>query len=197
MMDAMLIHFSILCIGIILNLAALILTIVNNNVQIWPPPDKHSWQFWFTWFSFSYFIVGIPVLGLLDYDSLGLPDTPRFISAGILFLIALPGGFAAIHQLSFRQTLGLKGKFISTGVYRFSRNPQYVTHILLIAAVVLITNSTLALLTGIPYALWFVLAPFSEEPWLRNQFGAAYSSYCRRVPRFVGLPKKKGNYTHE
>ena len=158
MIDVMLIHFSILCVIILFNLLALLLTIRITTIQIWPPPSSRSWQFWFTWISFTYFMLGIPVLGILDYGTLGLSGLQRFISAGILFLIAFPIGISAIYQLSFKQTLGLRGKFITVGVYRFTRNPQYVTHILLIAAVVLLTNSALALYIGIPYALWFILA---------------------------------------
>ena len=48
MLDVVLIHFNILCLGITLNLIALILTLYLKNVQIWPPPGKFSSQFWFT-----------------------------------------------------------------------------------------------------------------------------------------------------
>lgn len=160
MIDFLLIHFSILFYVLALNLIALVLTLCLKNVQVWPPPSKRSWQFWFTWIS---------VLGILDQGTLGLNHYPRFIIAGILILISVPIGLSAIHQLSFKQTLGLEGKFITTGIYRYTRNPQYVTHILLIAAVVLVANSALALQIGIPYALWFMLAPFSEETWLIKQ----------------------------
>jgi len=160
MIDFLLIHFSILFYVLALNLIALVLTLCLKNVQVWPPPSKRSWQFWFTWIS---------VLGILDQGTLGLNHYPRFIIAGILILISVPIGLSAIHQLSFKQTLGLEGKFITTGIYRYTRNPQYVTHILLIAAVVLVANSALALQVGIPYALWFMLAPFSEEAWLIKQ----------------------------
>ena len=160
MIDFLLIHFSILFYVLALNLIALVLTLCLKNVQVWPPPSKRSWQFWFTWIS---------VLGILDQGTLGLNHYSRFIIAGILILISVPIGLSAIHQLSFKQTLGLEGKFITTGIYRYTRNPQYVTHILLIAAVVLVANSALALQVGIPYALWFMLAPFSEETWLIKQ----------------------------
>ena len=160
MIDFLLIHFSILFYVLALNLIALVLTLCLKNVQVWPPPSKRSWQFWFTWIS---------VLGILDQGTLGLNHYPRFIIAGILILISVPIGLSAIHQLSFKQTLGLEGKFITTGIYRYTRNPQYVTHILLIAAVVLVANSALALQIEIPYALWFMLAPFSEETWLIKQ----------------------------
>ncbi|MDH3622522.1 MAG: hypothetical protein OES69_13780 [Myxococcales bacterium] len=33
---------------------------------------------------------------------------------------------------------------------------------------------------------WFALTPFTEEPWLRKQYGEAYDAYCQRVPRFLG-----------
>jgi len=169
MIDFLLIYFSVLFYVLALNLIALVLTLCLKNVQVWPPPSKRSWQFWFTWISFSYFMAGIPILGILDQGTLGLNHYPRFIIAGILILISVPIGLSAIHQLSFKQTLGLEGKFITTGIYRYTRNPQYVTHILLIAAVVLVANSALALQVGIPYALWFMLAPFSEEAWLIKQ----------------------------
>ena len=190
MIDVMLIHFSILCVILLLNLLALLLTIRITTIQIWPPPFSRSWQFWFTWISFTYFMMGIPVLGILDYGTLGFSDLPRFISAGILFLIAFPVGISAIYQLSFKQTLGLRGKIITSGVYRFTRNPQYVTYVLLIAAIVLATNSSLALIAGIPYSIWFILAPFTEEQWLKDQFGKEYETYFHRVPRYIGLPKK-------
>ena len=160
MIDFLLIYFSVLFYVLALNLIALVLTLCLKNVQVWPPPSKRSWQFWFTWIS---------VLGILDQGTLGLNHYPRFIIAGILILISVPIGLSAIHQLSFKQTLGLEGKFITTGIYRYTRNPQYVTHILLIAAVVLVANSALALQVGIPYALWFMQAPFSEEAWLIKQ----------------------------
>jgi len=35
--------------------------------------------------------------------------------------------------------------------------------------------------------VWFVLAPFTEEPWLRDKFGAEYDSYMKRVPRFLSF----------
>ncbi|MFQ6068864.1 MAG: methyltransferase family protein [Candidatus Bathyarchaeia archaeon] len=59
--------------------------------------------------------------------------------------------------------------------------------ILLYMGVILITSSFMALITGILVILWFALAPFSEEPWLQQQFGKQYEEYCKKVPRFIGL----------
>jgi protein-S-isoprenylcysteine O-methyltransferase Ste14 len=34
--------------------------------------------------------------------------------------------------------------------------------------------------------VWFLLAPLAEEPWLREEYGGEYESYCETVPRFIG-----------
>jgi len=33
----------------------------------------------------------------------------------------------------------------------------------------------------------FVMAPLSEEPWLKQQFGKPYEAYRKNVPRFIIL----------
>ena len=35
--------------------------------------------------------------------------------------------------------------------------------------------------------VWFVLAPLTEEPWLRDRFGVKYDLYMNRVPRFLSF----------
>jgi len=45
----------------------------------------------------------------------------------------------------------------------------------------------LALATGVFAIFLFFVIPFSEEPWLKEQFGQPYEDYCKMVPRFVGI----------
>jgi protein-S-isoprenylcysteine O-methyltransferase Ste14 len=61
-----------------------------------------------------------------------------------------------------------------------------VADILMLAGFAVLSNSLLALITGLIGAAWFVLAPFTEEPWLRDQFGEEYDRYIDAVPRFIG-----------
>jgi protein-S-isoprenylcysteine O-methyltransferase Ste14 len=49
----------------------------------------------------------------------------------------------------------------------------------------IISNSTLTLIAWSLWSTWFVLAPFAEEPWLRERFGARYEAYAARIPRFL------------
>jgi protein-S-isoprenylcysteine O-methyltransferase Ste14 len=126
------------------------------------------------------------VIGVLDWDSLGYDHWSRFAIGVPLIGFGFFFGLWAVRALGAHQSLGLRGTLLTTGPYRRTRNPQYVSDVLLFVGAILITNSLMALLTGIVAILWFLLAPLSEEPWLRDQFGAPYEEYCKEVPRFLG-----------
>ncbi len=171
----------------ILGLVGLIINLRFPETRIWPPPRKRSWQFQLVWILATVGMVGVPVVGILDWGTLGLDHSSRYLIGGALLLFAVPFALWAIGTLSLRQSLGLKGKLLTKGPYRYTRNPQYVANILVFVGVILITNSLMALMTGVLQMLWFVLAPFSEEHWLQQQFGKQYEEYCKNVPRFVGF----------
>ena len=79
-------------------------------------------------------------------------------------------------------SLGLGGDFIRRGPYRFTRNPQYVGNVAWFAGYALLSSSEVTAWACAAGSLWFVLAPFAEEPWLRAE---AYEEYRRQVPRFL------------
>ena len=95
----------------------------------------------------------------------------------------------AVRTLTIQTSLGLSGTLTLDGPYRHTRNPQYVGNIMLAIGYVLICNSWMALVTGLLGSAWFVLAPFTEEPWLRERYGAAYERYVAQIPRFIGIPR--------
>lgn len=39
------------------------------------------------------------------------------------------------------------------------------------------------------WALFYVVAPFLEEPWLSREYGSEFDLYKANVPRFIGIPK--------
>lgn len=182
-----LILFTIVLLANLLVLFGLFITLFFPKTRIWPPPGKRSWQFWSTWILGTIGMIGVPVVGILDSETLGYTHWSRFLIGGSLILFAVPFAIWAIRTLSVHQTSGLKGTLVTRGPYQYTRNPQYVADILLYIGVILITSSFMALMTGILVILWFALAPFSEEPWLQQQFGKQYEEYCNNVPRFIGL----------
>ncbi len=155
--------------------------------RIWPPPRKNSWQFWVSWVLSAIGMGGVPLVGILDLETLGYAHWSRFLIGGLMILIGGSFAYWGTLTLSTHQSLGLKGKLVTAGPYRFTRNPQYVGFILLYAGVILATSSFMALVTGTIVVAVFVILPFSEEPWLRQQYGKPYEEYCKNVPRFIGL----------
>jgi protein-S-isoprenylcysteine O-methyltransferase Ste14 len=155
--------------------------------RIWPPPGKNSWQYWASWIFISISSVGVPVIGILDWDSFGPIHWARFVVGGVLILVFAVLTYWGIRTLSIHQSMGLEGKLITTGPYEYTRNPQYLGLILFYIAVILVTSSYLALWTGSLLILMYAATPLSEEPWLEDLFGEEYREYIKVVPRFIDL----------
>ena len=75
---------------------------------------------------------------------------------------------------------------VSTGIYRFTRNPMYLGLVFLLLAWAVYFSSAWALL-GVPafmaYITQFQIKP--EEHVLAARFGKAYTDYCARVRRWI------------
>ena len=188
--------------GIILTADFMLLSVVAISVlfpksRIWPPPKKNTWQQWLSWTLFTLVMFGVPLIGVLDFRSLGLDYLLQFLVGGFLFVLGLGIDLWGTKTLSAQQSMGDTGKIITAGPYRYTRNPQYVGFIILFGGIILLTASWMALVTGAFAIFLFLIIPFSEEPWLKQQYGKPYIDYCRMVPRFIGirsfkpvLPKK-------
>lgn len=183
-------YYVVLIADIVL-LLGLALSILVPEHRIWPPPRKNSWQYRASWFFIVLASVGAPIVGILDWESLG-PIYWIRIPIGIAVIVfAAILSLWAIRTLSMHQSLGLTGNLVSDGPYRHSRNPQYVALILFYLSFILITASYMELVSGALLSIMYALTPLSEEPWLKEQFGQEYEDYCRRVPRFIGLTIKR------
>jgi len=79
-------------------------------------------------------------------------------------------------------------RLVTTGLYRFSRNPMYVAVILILAGwAVLFAERELtiyALAVACAFHLRVVLA---EEPFAARVFGEEWRTYRARTPRWVGI----------
>lgn len=166
---------------------SLAVSIIKPARRIWPTPGWQSWQFWFVWILIIFALASLGVLALSDWNSFIFPDGLRHFIGLPLFVGGLVLAFSGVGRLGAYNSAGLKGKLMTGGVYRYSRNPQYLGDIISLVGLVLFSNATFMLLPGLLGALLFALWPFSEEPWLRERFGEAYERYCERVPRFFSF----------
>jgi len=81
--------------------------------------------------------------------------------------------------------------FITSGPYRISRNPMALGVLLFLVGEAIVYNSPSLLGIGILYGvIIYLYIKRTEEPQLRERFGAPYDDYLERVPRFFPNPWK-------
>ncbi len=77
---------------------------------------------------------------------------------------------------------------VRTGVFRLTRNPIYLSMMLLYVGLSLLVNSPWMLLLAIPTGSALCLAAIKpEERYLEAKFGNAYRDYRAAVPRWISL----------
>lgn len=106
---------------------------------------------------------------------------------GTWLFLAGAGQFRSFGHVSGTETGGL----ITSGVYSWSRNPQYVGWGLLLLGVAVLGRSALGLLLA---ALFWpglhVYLTRVEEPHLATVFGKPYQRYRENTPRYLGALKQ-------
>jgi protein-S-isoprenylcysteine O-methyltransferase Ste14 len=77
-------------------------------------------------------------------------------------------------------------RLVDHGIYRISRNPIYLSMMLLVVGIALAANSLVILICVLPAgSALCVLVIRREERYLRRKFGDHYSDYMRRVRRWI------------
>jgi protein-S-isoprenylcysteine O-methyltransferase Ste14 len=75
---------------------------------------------------------------------------------------------------------------VTTGVYRFSRNPIYIAFLLIVLAFGLFANSYWFLVAAAVFAFVMHFGVVKrEEKYLLEKFGDSYREYCRRVRPWI------------
>jgi protein-S-isoprenylcysteine O-methyltransferase Ste14 len=85
-------------------------------------------------------------------------------------------------------------RLVVRGLYRYVRNPMYLSVTTIVLGEALLTRS---LALGVYWSIWFLGANLFvigyEEPTLRRRFGASYDEYTQHVGRW--LPKLRSRET--
>jgi protein-S-isoprenylcysteine O-methyltransferase Ste14 len=122
------------------------------------------------------------------------PASASFLLGVGLMVIGLAGTLAGMARLSWGKAIGRDASGLQvTGLYRFTRNPQLVAYGLLVAGYALWWPSWSGLVWVAVYAVIAHIMVLTEEDHLRRVYGAAYDDYCRRIPRYVGIPRSGGS----
>jgi len=83
------------------------------------------------------------------------------------------------------------GKLATDGVYGIVRNPIYSAFLFICTGALLFLHNLCLLV--LPFVFWLFLTIFmifTEEKWLRKEFGARYDEYCKYVNRVIPFPSR-------
>ena len=167
-----------------MTLSAILWSIAFPARRIWPPKRYTALTQYLVWVpTFTLFGVLI-VLGIWGWGDLAIPNWVRF---GVGLPLSLIGNIVVWMEVSHfgvPQTGGAKGTLRTKGMYRYSRNPQYMADIGIVSGWMILSAAPWAIVVGLAGIAVLIAAPFSEEPWLKVQYGITYDSYSSRVRRF-------------
>ena len=124
-----------------------------------------------------------------DWPSLPANYTIRFVSI-FLICIGLLILLIAWFKLGTATSFGLdKNKLRSSGIYRYSRNPQLVGYGIFILGFISWYFTWYAVGWFLLYFIisWFMI--LSEEEFLKKKYDMEYEKYCKKVPRILSCIK--------
>jgi len=107
----------------------------------------------------------------------------------VLTLLAFVICLAALRALGNSWRLGIDekqpGKLVTTGIYRFSRNPIFVFFDLYFVSAFLLNGTVIFLLFALFTILNLHCQILQEERFLAQAHGSDYQRYCRRTCRYA------------
>lgn len=130
--------------------------------------------------------------GLLVWGPEGIPQVDPLAWIGIpLIILGLGITFYAMDLFrTFSRWLGNRTPGLATnGLYRYSRNPQFVGYGLSLFGILLAWWNNHAWIGLLVYFLLAFAITRVEEEHLLRIYGASYRGYCQRVPRYIGIPR--------
>jgi len=151
------------------------------------------WTAIYVWVSYILYSLLVAYTAFRSYWLL-LSDGIWLTLIGILLIVvgSLISIAGVIEFRSFKRMSGLSVDILMTsGIYRWSRNPQNIGWGLVLVGIALTGRSGVALMLA--FLFWLVIHFYIvnvEEKLLIKIFGDSYESYCATTPRYFGSRKK-------
>ena len=158
------------------------------DFHFWPPPPGKPWQYHVFWTLFRIFVLSLVALSIVDFQGAVSPPAPAWLSV-VGWPMAATGFGAALYLTNFlgwRTAYSVEAEGLRTdGAFTWSRNPIYVVTLLGMVGLGLAVASLWVAILLTLWAVFYLLAPVLEEPWLERTYGSAYLDYKSRTPRFI------------
>jgi protein-S-isoprenylcysteine O-methyltransferase Ste14 len=177
--------FLLGCVVATVLVGLLSLTLLRPSLRIWPTPGAGSWQSYVFWPLFRSLNVLCFLVAALTYgrDFLALPVWLRVVAIALL-VVSVAFFIHSFFLLGRDNSYGAQDGLVTTGIYRWTRNPQNATLIVVHACLAVAANSAPTYILCAAMIVAYVLMVLAEEPWLAATYGETYRAYCERVPRF-------------
>jgi protein-S-isoprenylcysteine O-methyltransferase Ste14 len=179
-------------------LAALVIfrVLVSRSYKKWarltPLATLLESLYWGPAFAFPYLYNGgsWPAFWVCDAD---IARWMQFLGSALI-VIGAGSVVGVITYLGLSRSFGQQvDRLRVTGPYRMSRNPQIVCGLLLILGIAVRWPSWYAVgWVGLMGAALHMMV-LTEEEHLGEVFGPEYAKYCRRVPRYIGVGRGRGD----
>ncbi len=192
---------GIVAVALIVLAILMVATLTSKKFRLWPTPGPKSWQNFTFWPLFRTSMGGLPIAAVLLADLSGPLWWLQLLIGIPLIVVGFGITFYAYFDLGLENTYGADENLVTDGLYRYSRNPQYVASIMGYLGIGAAAGSWIVWGLVALAVLVYSLMPLAEEPWLRKRFGEAYDDYRKTTPRFLSwrklpftqMPQQTGN----
>ena len=126
--------------------------------------------------------------GLILY-SLFIPiklNTPSFYIGTIIYFIGMLSSVYAMWSFS-QADLSTP---VTGGIYKISRHPMQIMSILMWIGIGIATENWILIACAFLLSLLYYPSFKAQERYCQEKYGAEYSDYMKRTPRYLGLAKK-------
>ena len=166
-------------------LAAILWSIVVPSRRIWPPQRYGPLTLLLVWGP-TFALFGIIVtLGVLGWGELGIAGWLRYGLGVPMIVLSNVAVWYEVSHFGIAQTSGSEGSLRTAGLYRYSRNPQYIADTVMVLGWCLLSAASGAMIVGMAGIIVLLAAPYAEESWMREHYGSDYEVYASRVRRFL------------
>ncbi|MEP0940958.1 MAG: methyltransferase [Rhizobiaceae bacterium] len=166
-------------------LGMLLWSIIQPQQRVWPPVKVTTGIKVRVWLMTTLIFAAAFMLGLMDWNHFNWPASFRWGIGLPLVIIGNVIVWFGVSKIGMAATSGEATGLKTDGLYRWSRNPQYMADITILFGWGILTASIWAIPVLILGLVVLVVAPLAEEPWLQDQYGAVYQDYRKLVRRYI------------
>ncbi len=105
------------------------------------------------------------------------------------FPVAIIGSIAFTSVIITFAAIPIENKPLTSGLYRYSRHPMYITQFVMFTGVSIAAASCVFLLFSIVYTYLSFITAIPEERSCLEKYGDVYREYMNKTPRWIGIPK--------